>query len=312
MNTLTCPELTGLQKFVGFVDLMGVLQIGAIIAAVICVCILFKNWLVPLFVEIPATVYEVLGYLTAFGLIGYASQISTTNQLWFTLGGCALLAGMVALTTWIHQIEEGYESTLALILAAIFSAVALFYHTPVVGFFAVTALMVALGFFGAVVQCGYVVGFADDGACKRGTTAALIILAGTVFEKINHLVLTPNAFEIFESGGLWMGSLVGFLGLLILSSKWYGHKRGMYIVSQIMIIAIAVAALVVGALWDISVLRRVAGTFFVLYLIEKPFEIPMNSISGHAAMGLVVSGAVGAGIYWAQNHLDVIKPYLLF
>ena len=81
---------------------------------------------------------------------------------------------------------------------------------------------------------------------------------------------------------------------------------------QVITIVAGMAAIGAGSLFDIPQLLGIGGTFFVLYLIEKPFEIPTQSMVGRALIGLFVASGIGGGVWWAQNNMELVQPFLLF
>lgn len=310
-----CPELTRLQYFAGFVSALNFWYVFSVVLGVVCACILFGRflrWVVEIFRLIPVEVYEAFGYLLALGLIASGYWLSPVNEHWTSLIGCLLIGGMILLTSAIHELEGNF-ARFCTTLWVLWSAVAIFYGNEYVGFIAVAALMSALGFSAWVVPFGYVIGFRDDTALTRSTPVAFFILALFVaFRAVEQV----NGYQVpyvgvFESGALWLGSFVGYLGLLIASNSRY-TARAPYIIMQIVTIAAGALAIFVGNMLGISELLGVGGTFFVLYMIEKPFDIKAESLTAWAWIGLTTAIAVGTGVWWAQNHLDIVRPYLLF
>src|SRR5882672_1268483 len=87
--------------------------------------------------------------------------------------------------------------------------------------------------------------------------------------------------KVFETGALWAGSFVGFLGLLILADKYYVRaSNGNYVWLQMVSVAILSASIAVGMIFGINPLAGIAGTFFVFYLASKTIEIPVNGLIG--------------------------------
>jgi len=307
----TCPELTWLQYAAGFITWMNILQVGAIILGVACACfILFRwfGWLLQIFLHIPVAVYEVLGYALSVGLIVWAYFLDGPNQLWPLLSGSLLFGGMLVITGKLHNIEPNFERFFGT-LFIVWAAIALFYQSEVIGFFAVAAFMGMLGFSFAVIGVGYMIGFQDNDALKRATTAGFITLIAFVAIRVSGEAVPY--IHVFEQGALWLGSFVGFIGILIASSRWY-ENRAMYPIMQVIAIVLGMAAIGVGSVFGIPQLLGIGGTFFALYLIEKPFEIPAESATGFAAIGLFVAAAVGGSVWWAQNNMELIEPFLLF
>lgn len=304
---MNCPELTTLQKVAGFVNLMDILQIGALLLAAFCACYLIFRFFGYLILQsIPVEVWEAIGYLVAVALIVSGVHVPEVWRLWVTLGGTLLLSGMILVTAQLHRLEPN-PTSFFFTLTLLWGGVALFYNSQVHGFFAVAALMGALGAGGYVIPgFGYVLGFKDDSALERATVIAFTVLFAALALQHGAKVTT-----VFTAGAVWLGSFVGFLGLLIASSKWYSNRRH-YAVMQVITILAGIAALALGSVLDVGPLRGIGGTFFVLYLIEKPFEIPTHSKVTYAFIGLAVAACVGAGVMWAQAHMDLVQPYLLF
>src|SRR3989338_3137439 len=296
-----CPELTGLQVVVGFITWMNILRVFAIVIGVVCAAyLLFRlfGWLFEIFKYIPKEVYEVLGYATSIALVISAYWLSETNQLWPLLGGCLLFGAMLIITRVIHELKENYSRFFGT-LSLVWSAVALFYQSDYVGFISVAAFMGMLGFSAFVIPCGYVVGFRGKDELSSATSAAFFTLVGFVALRVIGKDLPY--IHVFEQGALWLGSFFGFLGLLIASSRWY-ENRTLYPFMQVITIVAGMAAIGAGSLFDIPQLLGIGGTFFVLYLIEKPFEIPTQSMVGRALIGLFVASGIGGGVWWAQNN----------
>lgn len=306
----SCPELTGLQRVAGFVTWMNILRVFAIVGAVSCAAfLLFKwfGWLLELFLEIPKEIYETLGFVVSVALIVSTGHFDETNRLWPLLGGSLLFGAMLLITNELHHWMMKHDRLFG-ILFIVWSVVALYYQDSTVGFIAAGAFMGMVGFSAAVIPCGYVIGFQDKDSLARATTAGFIMLIGFVLMKVFGI----TTLHVFEKGALWFGAFVGYLGILIASSVWYEGRRASYIVMQLVTVVLGMAAIAIGSVFAIQPLLGIGGTFFVLYLIEKPFEIPNKSTTGFAAIGLGVSAALGLGVWWAQNHMDLVRPFLLF
>lgn len=309
----TCPELTTLQYLVGFVTLTNILMVFAVVIGVGSFSyLLFRwfSWLLEIFLHIPVQVYEVLGYTIAIGLMISGYWLSPTNEVWTSLVGSLFLAGMLMITGAIHNLSTNYERFFGT-LFIVWAVIALFYQNPYVGFIAIGALMGMLGFSAAVIPCGYIIGFRDDDALARATSAAFLILIAFVVLRVIGDTL-PYA-HVFEQGALWLGGFVGYLGLLIASSRWwYERGTGEYIIMQVVTILLGITALAVGSVFGIPQLLGIGGTFFALYLIEKPFEIPVKSATTYATISLLVALVVGGCVWLAQNNMELVQPFLLF
>lgn len=307
----TCPELTVLQKAAGYITWLNILRIFSIGVGVFSFCFLFRTWVVrfiKLFANIPKEAYEVLAYIGSVALIITGLFVSHHNALWFGLTGSLLFAGALIFTAFLHDIEKN-EVRFFSILFGVWSVVAVSYQSSVIGFIAIGALMGLVGFSLWVTPLCYAFGFKDKDALGNATSTGFAILLLFLFLRMTHVAIP--FMDVFESGAYWLGSFVMFLGLLIASTKWYGNNFP-YVLMQVITIVAGMLALYIGSVFDIAPLRSIGGTFFALYLIEKPFEIPAESATGYAVIGLLVSIGIGTGVWWAQNHPDIVAPYLLF
>lgn len=314
MSTTPSPaptmRLTRLQKFAGFITFVNIAWLVAIIIGVLSLLYLLRDlitWLVKLFVDIPVVVYEVICYLGSIGLIAFASTLGSGTASYVALTGCLLLGGAVAFTAT----RRNWNSVegIALFLFLVWGVVAMYFESSLIGFFSVIALMTSLGFSGAVIPMGYVIGFKDDDSLGRATGASLIVLTGFVFLRVFGNSIPY--LSVFESGALFMGSFVGFLGLLIASSRYYRDGEG-YVAQQLITIVAGVLALFVGSTWSIPELQKIGGTFFALYAVEKFTDIPMEKARTYATVGLILSALIYGFCMMVKQNPDTWRPYLLF
>ncbi len=305
-----CPDLTPLQVAAGFVTWLNVLGVFAVVTAAACVFVLLKEWfayLVAAFAAIPVQVYEVLGYAAAAALVASGMWLAPADRLWPVFGGSLLFGVILSITCAVHKLKGSGTGFFA-ILFAVWTAVALVYDDSRVGFIAVLAFMGMLGFSAATIPMGIAIGFNERDSVPRATSAAWVV---TVVATAWFLSRGMNAYNPLLEGALWLGPFVLYLGLLITASRWY-HSKAPYGVRQIGPFALGIVGMMVGSTYGVPHLAGIAGTFMVLYLVEKAADIPARSLTGYAAIGLVVSGMLGLGVWWAQRHMDLIQPYLLF
>jgi hypothetical protein len=303
------PKLTALQKFAGFVTFVNILWVFAIVIVVVSFCYLFGDLVKHLFeilANVPLWFYELVFYGLSLWTIFSADKYRPGVSHYVALTGCLLFAGALAFTCSRRQFK-GTGFAYSLILAVLYSAVAVLYTSPMIGFVAVIALMGALGFSVIVSPLVYCIGFENEDSLGKATVAAFALLIAFSVVKIFGF----QTAQVFQTGALWMGSFVGYLGLLIASSKWY--KRNFpYVVMQFVTIAFGVAALFVGSVYQIGELQKIGGTFFALYVLEKFCEIPVESTRGYAVLGLTGGGLV----YWfcmtVKSNPEAFRAYLLF
>ena len=305
----TAPGETKKGGGVTFVDILWVI---GIIVGVVCLLILFGRavgMLVAFFVSIPAVVYEVLLFLGAAVLftVPYLTHLSQDMAPFIGFTGCLVLAGGLFFTFTAHEIKiSGVRFSLPLFVA--WSIAAVVFQSSLIGFFAMAALMSTLGFSALMVPGCVMIGFEDDAAVARTTSAAFAVLIA--FVAIHALGPNIPHIGVFKIGALYFGSFVGYLGLLIVSSKWYAKNSGHYILLQVVTIVAGFAALLFGTWLKLPELQKIGGTFFALYALEKTFEIPKKSLVGYAAVGFVIASAIFVFCWYVKAHPDTFRPYL--
>ena len=304
-------ELTALQKFAGKITLINTIWIFAICAGVFSFCYLVIQFFPRVFEwlkYIPMEAYEFAFYLLSIGFMFGGFFLSKGVGPFVSLTGCLGLAGAQIFSMHIRK-REIKEVRFFAILCAIYIPIALLLQSQLIGFIAVIALMGALGFSGAVIPCGFAIGFKDEDALARATSTAFLILIGFVIIRILGYIIPY--LQVFEKGALFMGSFVGYLGLLIASSRWYTKRTNWLFMQGVMLVA-CIAALAIGSIFQIGELKKIGGTFFGLWMIEKPFEIPAESATQYAVITLVVSILVFLGCWYAKANPAIISPYVLY
>ncbi len=304
-----CATLTPLQVAAGLVTWLGVMRVLVVVGGIACVAVLLLTWfrfLLGAFAAVPVVVYEVVGYAVSAGLVASAPWTTPGDAAWTTPIG-ALLFGAVLLAAGAARGAKARPDVVSVILFAVWATVALWSHDQVVGFAAVLALMGTLGFTAGVIPFGYVIGFTGEDAVPRATVAALAVTVAAVAWRASGA--SPS--NPFLPGALWVGPFVAGLGLLIAASRHY-HSASPWLLRQAAPLALGLAALLLGNEWGIHTLSGIGGAFFVLYLVEKATDVPVESQTQAALLGLLTCCVVGSGVWWAEAHMDVVSPYLLF
>lgn len=308
-----CPELTAVQRWVGFLFSMNFLAVCAIATLAAGICIFFHGFIAWAWDSLWAMIKDVadiLAHLVSIGLIVSGAWTPAEYQLWPVLGGCILFGASVFFTIWLRHIKGDDPTGVCALLAIAWGAVAIYYGMSEVGFLAVAAFMGVLGFSVIVTPLCYGFGFQKDGDIKSGTAAALIVL--TIYV-IAHAFLpnAPAAGKVFEAGAFWLGSFVGFIGLLVLSSELYtSFKGGSYGWMQCVAIAIYMAGVAIGMTLGINPLAGMAGTFLVFYAAGKLIEIRTRTAMTFGLKVILIGCVFTGAWFFAQQHEAVIKTYL--
>jgi hypothetical protein len=308
MNQLAnCPELNTLQIWAGYLSWLGFLK--GLGAALIATGIIFlTHGFIKDFVLKAKYLLEILAYVVTFSLIAGGMFVSPEYLTWTVFLGSILFAPSVFLTIALHELKGANPKPLAALFMVVWGAIAIYYNLAEVGILSVLALMSLLGFSVVAGRLSYGFGWQDEAIIPKGTTAALLILAIFILQRI-FLPAAPDFIQVFSTGEFWVGSIVAFTGLLILSNKGYCNEHN-YFPMQIITVVLYLFGVGIGMILHINPLAGISGTFLVLYLAAKPLEFTQKTIAGYGA-ALIVSGGILFGMWWlAMQHLDVTKQYI--
>jgi len=288
LESINFQEQQGLlQKVKGFLTFVNIIATLAAILLAIAVAWLVSIYLIPVLKLIPKSVYEILIYLMCFAFIIGGKWLTPAVNEFIALPGCLGLIGALGFTNFLHgealkkvyfkadnqpRFNPYYLNSLVLFFC--WFIIAILYQSELIGFLAVIALEVSLGFSVVVLPLCYFIGFRERDVIPRAMSASLFLLIIYVGLKITETELPYVG--IFSSGVLFVGSFVYYLGCLIISNKWYNQalEQNRYLSMQILTIVSGILALYIGSVWQILLLQRIGGTFFVLYLIDKYLELP--------------------------------------
>ncbi|MFC1637800.1 hypothetical protein ACFL2R_00085 [Patescibacteria group bacterium] len=305
-------DLTALQKAAGFitwVNIMWVLAACSGVASTGYVMFRLGKYLRKIFNLVPVEVYELLAYIASGALIVYGDRMPLETGAYVGFTGCLALAGALIASATIHKLKED-EFRFFSILFVVWSVVAMSYGSSLIGFISMMALLSAMGFFVGIGYCVYVIGFESKDAVARATLASFSML--TFFAIVRMTATDVPVVNVFENGALWMGSFVGYLGLLILAEIDYFDTTKEYILMQVVTIIAGLGAIFVGSVFEIAELQRIGGTFFVLYLLEKAlWDIPKDSKLLYAIWVMFISWATIAGAFYVKAHPEEIGRYFL-
>jgi len=298
------------RRTAGLLSALDSSRVIAGVLGVLCFAVLagyYIRQLRRLFASIPLLAYELGLYALSLAAIVGGSRIPAWGHF-LSFIGCLGLAASILLGARIRHAAPRWPRFF-LTLVVLWAPVALWLPSPLVGFLVAMALMGALGFSGAMTPLCYAIGFEDEQSALRATVVGFLLVLA--FGAMRALGRTVPALAVFEHGALFMGSLVGSVGVLILSSRWYRRSRAFYVVMQLVALAAGVLAIGAGSVFGIGELQKIGGTFFCLWLVEKVSEVPVRTARGWAALGLAAAVGVYLGAASVQQHLDLVRPYLL-
>jgi len=339
-------SLTPLQEFAGAITFLNSMLVLAIVAVGGAFIYLFKHYMRILFrilAHVPMLVYELTFYAASLSsaLIGWWLPVPMHQSL--ALLACILFAGALAFSVSYRR-ELAHVFIIAMILFLVWTPMAMLFTSPLIGFFAIGALLAALGWndfalwvineLGAHVRSGF------SQHIEHTTLAGFVVLA--LFVSMRLLSGFVPVLTVFTLGAVILGGVSGFGGLLVLADRWYyprynirrverregetddefaarreqAHQqdrkvqRKYYWGFQVVSIVAGTGALFFGSVLQISELQKIGGTFLVIYLLVKLVEIPTRSRLMFAWL-VFGTGALTVGFCWfALLHSELFRAWL--
>jgi hypothetical protein len=302
-------------KFKGFFTFVNIVIVTAAFLLVVALVWLVGLYFLAIMVAMPPLMHEIIIYGAVAALLVYARRVGVEHQLFLILPAALIFYCGVLYTRFRHfdktasrteapdrsryfSSDGNSKSTIALVTGLVWAAIAIVFASQVVGFLAVLAFFVAVGFSFFVVPGVVGIGFEDEDVVPRATFAAFVFLVIHVLSVLSPSFV-PWWYKFFATGVAFMGTFVYFLGLLIVSSKWYSKDN--WVLLNIVTVISGVAAMYLGSSYYIPLLLGVAGTFFYLYIIELYYEIPWSG-KGWAWSLLGLSLLLYGFAYFAQRH----------
>lgn len=220
--------------------------------------------------------------------------------------GCLCMPLALLLTLDIHASRRSDSRLLRLMSGFLFfpwTAIAIAYASPVLAVFPVLAFLMFTGdTLLPVMELAPFAGQRDVAPPAMLSAAMLLaVFAGvTLVVPIN----TPDLaalVEVFRPAATWLGGLTWFAGCLALSSKRYRQAPERFWLAQLLSIVTVTAAIFVGSVYELGGLQEAGGTFLVIYLLEKFFEIPWRK-EGYVWMCLSLAGLLYFGASIAEQY----------
>lgn len=274
------PRMATDERKQSFFSGVNFLKLGLIAVFTVLTLLLIGKHLIMILVTIPKVLWEIGAYTSGIGLLAAQSLGYTIDNQFLAFFACLLIGGGLYLSVIIHAdyFEEHSDSikmyvqyVCPVVMLAAFGAATLITGSDWMGGFAAVSLMVLLGFAGEVIPLGYAIGFRDNDALARGTSAGLILTV--LFMGLHAANITNPVIRAFDSGALIVGGFVCYLGLLIAASARYKSRQN-WIVMQGIVLCICFAGVIVASIIGLKSIQIIAGSFLALWTIEKMVEIP--------------------------------------
>lgn len=209
-----------------------------------------------------------------------------------------------------YTVVPSDEQALAwlMILWIIVGTVTTLYHNHwILGVVTVLVLFGRCGFFAKSMRGGYEVGFENSNGLVNCLVAATILVPGFITIRLNVPVLYETV-EVFETGVLFWGTLIGLLALLIISDYNYVHwhlkaSAGVFLWLQVLMFTTCLGGMYFGSILDISSLRTLGGTYLVLWAIDLQ-RVVLSEFKEISLTPLFFIGFINLAIlrYWIQNY----------
>jgi hypothetical protein len=304
-------QLTPLQEFAGAIDFLRVIMVLGIIAVAGAVSYLFKYYfkkLLQLLRDTPIIVYEIIFYAASMGsgLGGWFLPEPMHGAI--GLLACLFFASALGFSTSYRRVLA-HTFLFSLVLFLVWAPAAILFDSSLIGFLAIGTLLTMLGFNELVKVAFDSLRFRQKTVVENATLAAFMVLALFIGLRVYGGLIPVLA--VFEFGALFLGSMVGFGGLLILSNRWYSRRqREKYWVFQVVAIVAGLGALFFGSIFQIGELQKIGGTFFVIYCLVKIADIPTRSRPAFALL-IAAIGSISICFCWfALAHQELFRQWL--
>lgn len=305
-------ELTTLQKAAGYVTMANTVKfIAAAFFAVFSGIFLLA--LAPMFSAVPKAVWKALGYAGVSALCAASMWADAASAPYIQFAGAALGAGalMILLSDLADAIGVAKKGTTAWQASVAVGAglLALVQTNSMVAGISVAGFMGLLGFSAFSVPGMIGMGFNGKASLWRATIGALALLVPAVLWHASFGNLGP--MEIFWPAIGWLGSLVAGVGLLIASSRYFTSPVP-YLVRNVLMLVFGLFCIWAGSVHSMVEAQRVGGTLLVVWLFEKPWDIPSRGLLGYSLLGAASCAGLFLLMREVAAHPERWSSFLLF
>ena len=284
------------QSWYRFLNFVNLIWAFASVIIVLSSVWIFAKYIFPILKQISIIVYEILLYLACAGFIFGGLYADSGIRQFVALPGVLGLFFLLPFSYGRHiakqsikpkhpvddktslQPEPSTERIRRdfmlenLLLTLIWGAIAVAYESVMIGYLTVLVLMAAMALSPFVPFIVERIGF------KRYDFGATVLVVSFVVVMIFFATEVADFHgiyaEVFKPAVFWIGTEAYFTALAVLAVRWYHRdKPERYLRWQVVSIVSGIAALYIGSYWDIPVMQELAGTYFLIYLLEKYIEM---------------------------------------
>ena len=293
-------EVSLYSKFKGFFNFVNLMWLGAIIGilctigpfiAIIISPLMESLTKIAIFIVnniiIPCNrvgVFEVIAYFVCILFVSDGYRYNQEVGFYIALLGILGFIPCFFYSTFLFYPYPSQDSEKAIqffsiVFTITFLPFTLFYQSHLLAWFLVILFYNCLGFSVLTYGLCYFIGFSRDELMFRCFLTSFYIQ--TIFITLKISGSSALYLDIFAEPFTILGSIVLFLALLIMSSKWFSFRRSdyyyinnqNYIQRQFLMIIFLVAYIYIGSVYGINGMKNTAITFLVLYISEKYVEI---------------------------------------
>lgn len=174
-----------------------------------------------------------------------------------------------------HEIKEQSIENILWYVAIAFLAGALHFKSDFLGFVSIGTMYYKLGFGGWAGRMCYAFGFDGENALYRNVLASFTILNGIVGLRVFQFNNLYQLLQPIQTPVSVFGSIVGNIGLLIISSLYFkdGRTTEYYVIRNGLMMSNLLYSYYVGTLFNISGLTNASQVFMVFYFWTKFSEL---------------------------------------
>lgn len=275
------------------------------------------------------SILEVGAWLLCGGIVLEAKEhVVKEIALYIATTGMALTCPALAYSTFRHAAKlqgkdpQALHRMVSMWLAVTTAPLAMAHDSTLLAYASVMSCYAAIGF--RVVAFGLCtgIGFRDDSTMERCAVTSFVLLSGmggarflnASFSLGVHLAPFRSAVSVF-------GSIVFFLAMLIMSSRFYhpSHRRGIgpsgrhpYLFVNFVTLVTLLGFMAVGLVGGLPGMANTATVFMVLWLVEKYADFHVTSAWNGWVLVLVLSVATWRGALRLHSSPDFISSLFDF
>jgi ABC-type multidrug transport system fused ATPase/permease subunit len=248
------------QSVLSFTNLIEILA-GIILGLAF---LLFVNVKIGVLETISQNVWEILLYVISI----YLMLLSSSSVL--ILVGCFIFLIMLGVTISFHSIPY-FGTKPDWIGFIVLTIVAIYQQSQAAGYLAVINFLVLLGLQKLTRKLIDMIGFQENEKVIPSATIGSFILL--MIGCILHIQQQANFLTIpFTRPLLFLGTFVYFLGMLIITSRFYTEwdkTKYLFWLLQLITFFSGLAAMFFGPMLEIPFIQAIGGTTFFIWLLEK-------------------------------------------